>query len=224
MTDLPLRSLLKGSNPPKRISQFVYQLFYKERKSNASNDNQEGEFKKKISKFPENQSLLLKYVNDDQVFCLNESSTNNCKNVFSANEKYLESDGDAQLLLNVPFKQTLKIHSILIESSQFEKAPKTISLYINRNALLFEDCEEIKPTHQIVLTEENLLEGSFVVLPPLLFNSVNSLSFFVLDNQKSSNTTRIDRIKIFGTSISGPKNLDNLKRNNNNRRRNNRKK
>jgi hypothetical protein len=44
---------------------------------------------------------------------------------------FLASDCDEQLLINLKFKQSVRLHSIALKSLDADKAPKKIKLFVN---------------------------------------------------------------------------------------------
>ena len=94
-----------------------------------------------------------------------------------------ESDADEQLLLNIPFSQVVKLHSIAVAGSPDDSgafAPKTIHLYVNRPSMGFSDCESTKPTQTIELASA---DETTVDLAYVKFQNVHTLSVFIADNQ-----------------------------------------
>lgn len=51
-----------------------------------------------------------------QCACLNQDQKHGVKNLFQAGD-YLESDCDEQLLIFVPFQQTVKVHSLKFDAT-----------------------------------------------------------------------------------------------------------
>lgn len=129
---------------------------------------------------------------------------------------WVESDTDEQLMLFIPFKTTLKIHSLQITSvsapeSDSDKAmrPQTLHLYINQpNVLGFDEAESVEPTQSIELDSEqwdNASSTASVELRFVKFQRVHSLVLFVAAGQRQdavqhAERVRIDRIRIVGDS------------------------
>ena len=60
---------------------------------------------------------LSNEINKCGVDCLNQDNTHNVANLFdNDSSKYLESDSDEQLLIFIPFKNIVHLHSIAFES------------------------------------------------------------------------------------------------------------
>ena len=127
---------------------------------------------------------------------------------------HLLSDADEQLLLNIPFNQSVRVRSIVIRSSVEEQAPHTVKIAVNRPSVGFEDMEDAKEpqvAQELDLTLEQVKEGKLVSLRYVRFQGVNSLHIFVGSNHGKTDTTRIDSIDIFGVPVETTKDLSGLK-------------
>ena len=124
---------------------------------------------------------------------------------------WVESDTDEQLMLFMPFRATLKVHTVQITSlpqntstSEDEPAmrPKTIQIYSNRAHILgFEEAEDIPATQKIILGPEDWDEKTGtakVELRFVKFQNVTSLVLFVVDGDGDAEKVRIDRLRIIG--------------------------
>jgi hypothetical protein len=144
--------------------------------------------------------------------CLNEQKENNYKNVFVKSEeeknvgKFLRSDADAQLLLNIHFQQAVKIHSIKIDSPEDGSGPKTLRLFVNKVSMGFTEAEDDTPVQELVLTPQNLKkDANPTPLKFVKFQNVNSISIFVQDNQGNADNTVIDKLHLIGQTLQGMK-------------------
>jgi len=165
---------------------------------------------------------LLGHLDPSQINCLNESNEHNLKSLLTSksatSSDYLLSDTDEQLLLNIPFNQTVRIRAIALKTSNVPQGPRCIKLLINRPSLAFddvEDADEIQFAQVLEVTEDQLKEGQRIPLRFVKFQTVNSLHMFVASNQGGEDETRIDSLDIFGTvpmmaarDLSGLKKLD----------------
>ncbi|THH08614.1 hypothetical protein EW145_g2581 [Phellinidium pouzarii] len=162
---------------------------------------------------------LRNHLDPSQVNCLNEAAEHPLKSILSKDEPaadaYLESDADAQLLINVYFNQTTRVRSMVIHTKEpnLSHAPKSIKLFINKHAIGFEDVEAGEE-QTLELSEDDVSQGKPIALHFVKFKSVNSLHLFVESNQGEGEeeATRIDRIDFFGglnecVSISPPHSL-----------------
>ncbi|KAL0564844.1 hypothetical protein V5O48_017194 [Marasmius crinis-equi] len=163
---------------------------------------------------------LLQFLDLQQLNCLNESPDHPFKPIVegkSLNQdgaKYLQSDADEQLILNVAFNQTVRVKAVVIKSSEASKAPKTIKLAVNRPSIGFEDvqdAEEPAVAQIIHLTEEDVASGKPIPLRYVRFQGVNILHIFVLNNHGDEEETIISGIDVIGTPVETTKDLSGLK-------------
>ncbi|KIM19935.1 hypothetical protein M408DRAFT_18669 [Serendipita vermifera MAFF 305830] len=149
---------------------------------------------------------LLEFLDRPQINCLNESTEHTFKSIMSGSSRntsaaYLESDVDEQLILNIPFNQTVRIRGISIKCSEESQAPKLIKLTVNTPNVGFDEVEDaVEPqVAQIIeLDADTVTSGKTIPLRFVRFQNVLSLHIFVGSNQGSEDNTRIDSIDIFG--------------------------
>jgi hypothetical protein len=82
-----------------------------------------------------------------------------------------------------------------------ESNPSKIHLFVNRDNLGFEDCDDVDPTQTLHLTTEQLKENAEPV--PLKFvkwQRVKSITLFVEDNQ-GGEITALGALKFFGRPV-----------------------
>lgn len=154
---------------------------------------------------------LLEFLDPSQVNCLNEASAHNLKGIMSSrsantSSSYLLSDADEQLLITIPFNQTVRVKYITIrtDAAHAAQAPREIKLVINRQSVGFEDVADAKEpevAQVITLSKAQVTEGQKVPLRFVRFQNVTSLHIFVASNQDEEDETRIDAIDVFGTPI-----------------------
>ena len=126
-------------------------------------------------------------------------------------QDWVESDTDEQLMLFVPFRATLKIHTIQVtalplsasaDDNEPSMRPKTIQVYSNRAHILgFEEAEDISATQRITLRPEDWDEQTGtakVELRFVKFQNVTSLVLFVVDGDGEAEKVRIDRLRFIG--------------------------
>ena len=147
---------------------------------------------------------LLPHITSKGLTCLNESSAHPLSSIIGPNagpkgRSFLESDVDAELLISIPFNETVKLKAIQIFSGVSPaQAPKSIKLFINHISVDFSDTESLTPAQEIELTPEDV-KGNKVDLRFVRFQNVRSLHVLVKDNQEDEETTRIDSLDVFGT-------------------------
>jgi len=89
--------------------------------------------------------------------CLNEDSSYPLQNAFNASDALiLRSDCDEQLMINLYFTETVKIHHLIIKQQSDETAPKALCLYINRAPMDFDDPSNVEADQGLELTKEEL--------------------------------------------------------------------
>ncbi|KAK7054507.1 hypothetical protein VNI00_003705 [Paramarasmius palmivorus] len=162
---------------------------------------------------------LLEFLDLQQLNCLNESPDHPLKPVVESKslnnspEKFLQSDADEQLLLNIAFNQTVRVKSIIIKSEDVSKAPKLIKLAVNKPSLGFEDVADANEpaVAQILELSEEDVKGKPIQLRFVRFQSVNSLHIFVASNQGDEEETVINAIDVIGVPVETTKDLSGLK-------------
>ncbi|XP_053975218.1 thioredoxin-like protein 1 [Hylaeus anthracinus] len=141
-------------------------------------------------------------ITKSQCECLNESDEHNFLQCLTADDGYLESDCDEQLILSIAFQQAVKIHSLKIKAP-IDKGPKTIKLYINQPRTIdFDMADSNTSIQDLEFSVKDIEEGNPVPLRYVKFQNVQNLQIFVKDNQSGSETTRIDHLSIIGSPIS----------------------
>ncbi|KAF9990200.1 Thioredoxin-like protein 1 [Mortierella antarctica] len=149
------------------------------------------------------QSDIADQITLNQVDCLNQQTANHIRNALKADETYLESDVDEQLIISVPFNQSVKLHSIKIVPKDIAHAPKTIKLYVNKLALGFEDADSVQETQTVVLSEKDYEGNGLISLRFVKFQNVTSVILFIVDNLGDEETTQIQQLQFIGSSLDG---------------------
>ncbi|KAI9817011.1 MAG: hypothetical protein M1826_001675 [Phylliscum demangeonii] len=138
---------------------------------------------------------------------------------------WVESDTDEQIMLFMPFRSGLKVHSLHLTSLPPPPAssgttivdpavpgpmrPKTVNVYSNRAHVLgFDEAEDIPATQTIVLTARDwdpATGTAKVELRFVKFQNVTSLVLFVVDGDGDGDEdggrgekVRLDRVRIMG--------------------------
>lgn len=147
---------------------------------------------------------LLDIVNLSVVECLNQKPEQPVENALKQGLRdddglYLESDTDEQLLIHIPFRQCVKLHSICILGPDDGRAPLRVKLFINNPTIGFSEASDSPATQEAELTEENI-KGMPILLRFVKFQNVTCLSLFIESNQQDEDTTRVTKITVQGFS------------------------
>ena len=123
---------------------------------------------------------------------------------------WIESDTDQQLMIFIPFRSIVKIHTIHLTSLPPQEGdgeeevgrPTKLNFYANRpNIVGFDEAEDITPTQEVDITPESWDKktGTIVINTRFVkFQSTSTLTIFVEEGEEGCEKTRIDRIKIIG--------------------------
>lgn len=132
---------------------------------------------------------LYEQINTNALICLNETPPDSLKNILRPWHKRcdpslptLKSDVDEQLLLCIPFTNPVKIKSICIIGAGDIENPKTMSAFVNNEAMDFSSAESARPVQEWDLVERNV-EGR-VEYPTKYarFQNVSKLWLYIKDN------------------------------------------
>ena len=140
-------------------------------------------------------------VDQEKSECLNEDTTSNFQNVFTCDTgTVLRSDCDEQLLMNIYFRELVKVHHLVINTVDSDKAPKALCIYINRAPLDFDDTETVEADQGLELTDSEL-QGEETILDYVKYQAVNSLTIFVPENRGGGEVSEIASLQIYGTPL-----------------------
>ena len=83
---------------------------------------------------------LSEHILKGQVFALNNLKQTDPQNVFQGGPTLVcRSDADNQLILFVPFSQTVRLSAFSISGPKGDEQPTVVKMFVNRPALGFED-------------------------------------------------------------------------------------
>lgn len=139
-------------------------------------------------------------------YARNEASGFPMSNLFIGDSRLgCKSDADEQLILHIAFQEFVKIKSIKFvafnNGADPESNPSKVHLYVNRENLGFEDCDDVDPTQTLHLTAEDLKEGDEPInLKYVLYQRVKSLTIFIEDNQ-GGETTALGALQLHGRTL-----------------------
>lgn len=96
------------------------------------------------------------------------------------------------------FTAQIRLHSILIRTSDSSSAPMTLKVFLNNDDLDFSTASEMKPTQKLDLAQSNEIQE--VPVKRALFNTTRSLDLFFEDNwgQGEEDETRISYLGFKG--------------------------
>lgn len=122
----------------------------------------------------------------------------------TTSDSLISSDSDQQLMIFLPFQESIKIHSIVVrvDPAALDTAPSELQLFANRpNILTFDDVESIPATQKIASNEIVYDESgeALIGLRYVKFQKVNSLVIFVEQNKEDEEVTIIRSIEILGS-------------------------
>ncbi|KAL9641017.1 MAG: hypothetical protein Q9204_000420 [Flavoplaca sp. TL-2023a] len=136
---------------------------------------------------PALQSLIWKQIDFESIRTLNEREPDQGAKILEKTwpqrldpEPILESDSDEQILMFVPFTGVLKLHSVLIRSSDDSSAPKTLKLYLNRDDLDFSTASDLQPKQTLELSQTSEIQD--LPVKRTSFGNTYSLTLFFEDN------------------------------------------
>ncbi|KAK3387639.1 PITH domain-containing protein [Podospora didyma] len=136
---------------------------------------------------PALQSSLYDYINFDEITTMNEAVYGSGKAVVRktwaerlTTDPELASDADEQLLLNVPFSSQIKLHSILLRTSDSDSAPRTLKVLINRDDVDFSVAEDSEGTQVFELSRTSEIQE--LPVRRARFSAVRRLTLFFSDN------------------------------------------
>nr|GLL25675.1 PITH domain-containing protein At3g04780 [Ipomoea trifida] len=146
---------------------------------------------------------LLDFIDWSGVECLNQNSSHTLSNALKQGYREdeglnLESDADEQLLIYIPFNQVVKLHSIAVKGPE-EEGPKTVKLFANREHMGFSNVNDFPPSDMAELSVDNL-KGKPVTLKYVKFQNVRSVTIFIEDNQSGTDSTKVQKILLYGTT------------------------
>jgi len=160
-------------------------------------------------------SDLFEYIEKSQTNCLNQKDEHTWEAMLKGgdDDQYCESNVDEQLLLNIGFREKVKIKGIVIKGAagKEDEAPSDIKLFVNAGALGFGDVDDKKPAQVIELSAEEVENGSVIDLQFVRFQNVQNISVFVERNHGDADTSILNRLQLIGCPILGT-NMNDLKK------------
>lgn len=88
------------------------------------------------------------------------------------NQSILASDADEQLLITIPFTETVRLHGISFGAPEGESAPVTVKIFSNPLEMDFSDADSMEVTQTLELSPEDLAPENFNALKFVKFQQV----------------------------------------------------
>ncbi|OQO04813.1 hypothetical protein B0A48_07830 [Cryoendolithus antarcticus] len=137
---------------------------------------------------PALQNQIYSQIDFDAITTLNESVPQSGAAVLKKTwaertdeEPEVVSDVDEQLLMHIPFTAQLRLHTIIIRTSNSPSAPQTLHLFANSTSSLdFSAAADLAPTQTLQLSRTS--EVQEVAVKRALFSTLRTLDLFVEDN------------------------------------------
>ncbi|KAF3033709.1 hypothetical protein E8E11_001530 [Didymella keratinophila] len=154
---------------------------------------------------PALQNILYSQIDFSALRTLNEDDSNSgrsiCQKTWAERlspTPELLSSADEQLLMLVPFTGQVRLHSILIRTSDSDSAPKTLKVFLNQEDMDFETASEMEATQVLELARTN--EVQEIPVKRVKFNMTRSLALFFEDNwsQGEEEETRLSYLAFKG--------------------------
>ncbi|KAH8724876.1 PITH domain-containing protein [Phaeosphaeriaceae sp. PMI808] len=136
---------------------------------------------------PALQNLLYAQIDFPKLLTLNESTPNSgraiCEKTWSQRldpTPELKSSADEQLLILVPFTGQVRLHSILLRTSNTPSSPRTLKLFVNEDTLDFDAASEKTATQVLEVAQTSDVQE--IPVKRAHFNTTRSLVLFFEDN------------------------------------------
>jgi hypothetical protein len=157
---------------------------------------------------PDNGAMvdLRPKIDSSECYARNVSAAFPMSNLFIGDSRLgCKSDADEQLILHISFSEFVKVHSIKLtefnRGMEPELNPTLVKLYVNRESMGFEDCEDIDPTQTLHLSAADLKEDAGPIpLKFVKFQRVRSITVFVEDNA-GGEISALGMMNFFGRPI-----------------------
>ncbi|KKA26097.1 hypothetical protein TD95_003537 [Thielaviopsis punctulata] len=136
---------------------------------------------------PALQFSLYQHIIFDQIQTLNEERAGSGRGIVKktweerlSTTPEVESSADEQLLIEIPFTGQVKLHSILLRTSQSDSAPRTLKVFLNRDDMDFSEAEDGAPTQTFDLSRTSAVQE--LPVKRAQFARVRKLTLFFPDN------------------------------------------
>ncbi|KAF0428412.1 DUF1000-domain-containing protein [Gigaspora margarita] len=148
-----------------------------------------------------------KFIKRTQVECLNQhldQQEEHIQSIFKNDDTCLESNDGAELIISIPFNQTIDLHSIKIIHNNVDQAPKEVKIFINRPIILsFDDAEAIKETQKLEFIKADYENSTIIPLKSVKFQKVTNIVLYIKNNIGDMDTTVIKELIFYGYPVYG---------------------
>ncbi|KAJ4340773.1 hypothetical protein N0V95_007415 [Ascochyta clinopodiicola] len=169
-------------------------------------DHSHGEHDHSDDITPALQNVLYSQIDFSALRTLNEDESNSgraiCQKTWAQRldpTPEVVSSADEQLLMIVPFTGQVRLHSILVRTSDSPSSPKTLKVFANfGDDMDFDTASEKQPTQTLEISQSN--EVQEIPVKRVHFNSTRNLALFFEDNwsQGEEDETRISYLAFKG--------------------------
>ncbi|KAI5743154.1 hypothetical protein M8J77_015135 [Diaphorina citri] len=138
------------------------------------------------------QYSLYKHIDTENVECLNETVDGSGKTIFKPwedrlnKEKFVESDVDSELLINIPFTSNIKLKGLRLIGGDSDSHPNRIKLFKNRPGMTFDDVNA-SPDQEFELNQDSDASIEYPIMAAK-FSNVYHLTCYFPTNFGSDNT------------------------------------
>eukprot|EP01063_Lacrimia_lanifica_P017479 TRINITY_DN24558_c0_g1_i1.p1 TRINITY_DN24558_c0_g1~~TRINITY_DN24558_c0_g1_i1.p1 ORF type:complete len:191 (+),score=60.73 TRINITY_DN24558_c0_g1_i1:65-574(+) len=150
---------------------------------------------------------LYEHIDRQGAECLNASPEHPVANIFPSAEGgagggLLESDTDEELLLNIPFRQNVKVYSIEITAPNDGRKPNHIKIFTNLPTMSFEDCEGRNAIQEVECSwvPAGDVHKATILTRFVRFQAVTSIHLYISSNTEDSATTCISSLTMTGVA------------------------
>jgi len=161
------------------------------------------------------QGDLFEYIEPQSCNCLNQKDEHPWQAMVKGgdDDQYCESNVDEQLLLNIAFREKVKIKAILVKGAdgKEDEMPSDFKVFVNLGAMGFADVDTLKPAQSFTMEQEDVAAGKLQETQFVRFQNVSNISVFVDRNFGDADTTVINRLQFIGVAIDGA-NMNDLKK------------
>lgn len=152
-------------------------------------------------KSSKNYMDLSSMIDKRSMECLNQSNQHDLEACLTNDDRYLESDCDEQLIINIGFLQNVKLHALKIAGPE-ALAPKTVKVFVNQiKTMDFDTAERSQPVQELVLTKDDIADDVVIPLRFVKFQNVASVTLYVKDNQGGDDVTQIRQLAFIGLPV-----------------------